>query len=115
MRTRLIHETMDRVSVECKKERWWVAVGAILGVALICVVVLNSSHEAERQELLGPRRRSAYSLFSWGSQCFGYKMSPRDCADTAVDRHSGMTSREMGRQIERSKIIILNHPRCLPC
>jgi hypothetical protein len=29
MRTSLIHEKMDRGSVECKKERWWVAVGAI--------------------------------------------------------------------------------------
>ena len=115
MRTSLIHEKMDGDSVECKKERWWVTVGAILGVPLICVVVLNNSHEAERQELLGPRHRSAYSLFSWGSQCFGHKMSPRDCADSAVDRRSGMTSREMARQIERSKMIILNNPRCLPC
>jgi hypothetical protein len=103
MRTSLIHKKMDRGSVECKKERWWVAVGVILGVALICVAVLNSSHEAERQELLGPRRISAYS---WGSQCFGYKMSPRDCADSAVDRRSGLTSREMARQIERSKMIM---------
>ena len=33
-------------------------------------------------------------------------MRPRDCTDSAVDRHSDMTSREMARQIERSKMIM---------